>query len=98
MRAFFGAIATMAVQGSVLKWVANHRRHHLYADKPGDVHSPHYDGLGHRQGRPRLGGGEHVGRLALAHHHVIGHEQLAGHAHRVIDGHEVSLRWLVASE
>ncbi|MBU6459193.1 MAG: acyl-CoA desaturase, partial [Bradyrhizobium sp.] len=46
MRAFFCAIGTMAVQGSVLKWVANHRRHHLYADRPGDVHSPHYDGAG----------------------------------------------------
>jgi hypothetical protein len=22
--------------------------HHLYADKPGDVHSPHYDGVGNR--------------------------------------------------
>jgi len=48
MRAFFAAIATMAVQGSILKWVANHRRHHLYTDKPGDVHSPHYDGVGNR--------------------------------------------------
>ena len=46
MRAFFAAIATMAVQGSVLKWVANHRRHHLHTDKPGDVHSPYYDGVG----------------------------------------------------
>ena len=48
MRAFFCAIATMSVQGSVLKWVSNHRRHHLYADKPGDVHSPFYDGRGNR--------------------------------------------------
>ncbi|MBV9560941.1 MAG: acyl-CoA desaturase [Bradyrhizobium sp.] len=48
MRAFFCAIATMAVQGSVLKWVSNHRRHHLHADKPGDVHSPYYDGVGNR--------------------------------------------------
>lgn len=45
-RAFFCAIATMAFQGSVLKWVSNHRRHHLHADKPGDVHSPYYDGSG----------------------------------------------------
>jgi stearoyl-CoA desaturase (delta-9 desaturase) len=48
MRAFFCAMATMAVQGSVLKWVSNHRRHHLHSDKPGDVHSPHYDGAGNR--------------------------------------------------
>jgi stearoyl-CoA desaturase (delta-9 desaturase) len=48
MRAFFCALATMAVQGSILKWVAHHRRHHLYADKPGDAHSPHYDGVGNR--------------------------------------------------
>jgi stearoyl-CoA desaturase (delta-9 desaturase) len=46
LRAFFCAIATMAVQGSVLKWVSNHRRHHLHSDKPGDVHSPYYDGVG----------------------------------------------------
>jgi stearoyl-CoA desaturase (Delta-9 desaturase) len=48
MRAFFCAIGTMAVQGSVLKWVSNHRRHHLHSDKTGDVHSPHYDGAGNR--------------------------------------------------
>jgi stearoyl-CoA desaturase (delta-9 desaturase) len=48
MRALFAAIATLAVQGSVLKWVSNHRRHHLHADKPGDVHSPYYDGFGNR--------------------------------------------------
>ena len=36
LRAFFCAIATMAVQGSVLKWVSNHRRHHLHSDKPGE--------------------------------------------------------------
>lgn len=48
MRTFFCAIAQMAVQGSLLKWVGNHRRHHLYADDVGDPHSPHYDGRGHR--------------------------------------------------
>jgi len=46
MRTILAAIATMAVQGSVLKWVSNHRRHHLHSDKPGDVHSPYYDGEG----------------------------------------------------
>jgi stearoyl-CoA desaturase (delta-9 desaturase) len=48
MRTFFSAIAQMAVQGSLLKWVGNHRRHHLYADDVGDPHSPHYDGRGYR--------------------------------------------------
>jgi stearoyl-CoA desaturase (delta-9 desaturase) len=48
MRTFFCAIAQMAVQGSLLKWVANHRRHHLYADDVGDPHSPHYNGRGYR--------------------------------------------------
>lgn len=48
MRTLFCAAGQMAVQGSLLKWVANHRRHHLYADVPGDPHSPHYDGRGNR--------------------------------------------------
>ena len=46
MRTILAAIATMTVQGSILKWVSNHRRHHLHSDKPGDVHSPYYDGSG----------------------------------------------------
>ena len=48
MRILFCAIAQMAIQGSLLKWVGNHRRHHLYADDIGDPHSPHYDGRGYR--------------------------------------------------
>ncbi|MCA1840546.1 MAG: acyl-CoA desaturase [Actinomycetota bacterium] len=30
-----------SVQGGVIKWVADHRRHHAFTDKPGDPHSPH---------------------------------------------------------
>ncbi len=48
VRTFFCAIAQMAVQGSLLKWVGNHRRHHLYTDLAGDPHSPLYDGDGNR--------------------------------------------------
>ncbi|WFU37268.1 acyl-CoA desaturase [Bradyrhizobium sp. CB82] len=48
MRTFFCAIAQMAIQGSIAKWVANHRRYHLYADHVGDPHSPLYDGFGNR--------------------------------------------------
>ena len=34
---------SMAVEGSVVSWVADHRRHHAFADKVGDPHSPHLD-------------------------------------------------------
>tara|TARA_X000001036_G_scaffold110910_1_gene103885 strand:- start:5602 stop:6618 length:1017 start_codon:yes stop_codon:yes gene_type:complete len=35
------ACGSMAVQGPVLQWVADHRRHHQYSDEEGDPHSPH---------------------------------------------------------
>lgn len=38
---------SMAVEGSVVSWVANHRRHHVHSDKPGDPHSPHTNARGH---------------------------------------------------
>jgi stearoyl-CoA desaturase (delta-9 desaturase) len=41
------ALATAAVQRGPLWWVANHRTHHLYADRPGDVHSPRVHGMAH---------------------------------------------------
>lgn len=31
---------SMAVEGQILDWVADHRRHHKYSDKEGDPHSP----------------------------------------------------------
>ncbi|PWK86357.1 stearoyl-CoA desaturase (delta-9 desaturase) [Lentzea atacamensis] len=31
---------SMAMQGPILGWVADHRRHHAYADREGDPHSP----------------------------------------------------------
>jgi stearoyl-CoA desaturase (delta-9 desaturase) len=30
----------MAIEGPVLTWVADHRRHHKYSDREGDPHSP----------------------------------------------------------
>src|SRR5436305_9809674 len=39
---------SMAVQGSVAKWVAEHRKHHECADRDGDPHSPHGHGSGSR--------------------------------------------------
>ena len=37
----------MAVQGSVIAWVADHRKHHAHTDVEGDPHSPH---VGHGDG------------------------------------------------
>ena len=48
-RAFRGVIAvlgSMAVQGSVITWVADHRKHHAFTDHEGDPHSPHLHGPG----------------------------------------------------
>src|SRR5690242_17976913 len=33
-----------AAQGPLLYWVATHRRHHTYSDRPGDPHSPNLRG------------------------------------------------------
>ncbi len=40
------ALGSMAVEGSVIGWVAAHRRHHRHSDAPGDPHSPHGYGPG----------------------------------------------------
>ncbi|HEX7059301.1 MAG TPA: acyl-CoA desaturase [Solirubrobacterales bacterium] len=37
----FAACGSMAVQGPVISWVADHRKHHAHTDKEGDPHSPH---------------------------------------------------------
>jgi stearoyl-CoA desaturase (Delta-9 desaturase) len=37
---------SMAVEGSLVAWVANHRRHHMFSDRQGDPHSPHLHGSG----------------------------------------------------
>ena len=37
---------SMAVQGPVISWVADHRKHHAHTDEEGDPHSPHGHGSG----------------------------------------------------
>jgi stearoyl-CoA desaturase (delta-9 desaturase) len=34
-------LGEMAVQGPVIDWVADHRKHHTFTDEEGDPHSPH---------------------------------------------------------
>src|SRR4051812_13478547 len=42
----FAILGSMAVQGPVLSWVADHRKHHAHTDREGDPHSPHGHGGG----------------------------------------------------
>jgi stearoyl-CoA desaturase (Delta-9 desaturase) len=49
-RPFHYALAVMgslSVEGPVLAWVADHRKHHTFSDEEGDPHSPH---VGHGSG------------------------------------------------
>jgi len=41
LRAALAVAGAMAIQGPVMRWVADHRRHHGWTDRPGDPHSPH---------------------------------------------------------
>ncbi len=43
----FAVVGSLSVQGSVMDWVADHRKHHAHTDKEGDPHSPH---VGHGNG------------------------------------------------
>lgn len=40
LRVILAVVGSMAMQGPVIGWVADHRRHHAYADRAGDPHSP----------------------------------------------------------
>jgi stearoyl-CoA desaturase (delta-9 desaturase) len=56
----FCLAGSLAFEGAVIGWVANHRRHHAYTDRTGDPHSPH------------LGGAKPWSRLRGAFHSHIG--------------------------
>ncbi|HWC45853.1 MAG TPA: acyl-CoA desaturase, partial [Casimicrobiaceae bacterium] len=40
----FAILGSMAVEGPLLAWVADHRKHHQFSDVEGDPHSPHVGG------------------------------------------------------
>jgi stearoyl-CoA desaturase (delta-9 desaturase) len=60
VRAILAALGSAAVEGPVISWVADHRKHHAFSDQPGDPHSPHVD----------HGGGWRGALRGLAHAHV----------------------------
>jgi len=60
VRFVFGALGSAAIEGPVISWVADHRKHHAFSDQEGDPHSPH---AGHE-------GGWRGALRGLAHAHV----------------------------
>jgi stearoyl-CoA desaturase (delta-9 desaturase) len=60
VRFLFAAAGSMAIEGPIISWVADHRKHHAFSDQEGDPHSPH---VGH-------GGGWRGALKGLAHAHV----------------------------
>jgi stearoyl-CoA desaturase (delta-9 desaturase) len=49
VRAVLAALGSVAIEGNVISWVADHRKHHAFSDQEGDPHSPHVDhGVGWR--------------------------------------------------
>jgi stearoyl-CoA desaturase (delta-9 desaturase) len=43
IRAVLAILGSAAIEGPVISWVADHRKHHAFADLEGDPHSPHVD-------------------------------------------------------
>jgi stearoyl-CoA desaturase (delta-9 desaturase) len=65
LRGVLAALGSAAIEGPVISWVADHRKHHAFSDRPGDPHSPHVDhGCGWR-GVLRGLAHAHVGWLFL---------------------------------
>jgi stearoyl-CoA desaturase (Delta-9 desaturase) len=63
VRAVLAALGSAAIEGPVISWVADHRKHHAFSDEEGDPHSPH---VGHGVGLRGIARGlfhAHVGWL-----------------------------------
>jgi len=41
LRYVLAVLGSLSVQGPVIDWVADHRKHHTFTDEEGDPHSPH---------------------------------------------------------
>ena len=65
LRYFFAVLGSLSVQGPVITWVADHRKHHAFTDEEGDPHSPHVGhGDGARESWPDCGTPTSAGRCA----------------------------------
>ncbi|MHB1809535.1 MAG: acyl-CoA desaturase [Solirubrobacteraceae bacterium] len=46
LRFLLAVLGSAAIEGPLIEWVSNHRRHHQFSDATGDPHSPHHHGRG----------------------------------------------------
>jgi stearoyl-CoA desaturase (delta-9 desaturase) len=60
VRGLLAILGSAAIEGPVISWVADHRKHHAFSDQDGDPHSPH---VGHE-------GGWRGAARGLAHAHL----------------------------
>ncbi|MEA2138567.1 MAG: hypothetical protein QOG56_1717 [Solirubrobacteraceae bacterium] len=65
VRATLAVMGTMAIEGPITAWVADHRKHHAFSDRLGDPHSPHVDHGKGLRGALRGLAHAHVGWLFL---------------------------------
>ena len=56
---FLTLCATLSLEGGPIFWVATHRMHHQFADKPGDPHTPHDGGFWAHMGWLLVGESKH---------------------------------------
>jgi stearoyl-CoA desaturase (Delta-9 desaturase) len=68
VRATLAVLGSAAIEGPVISWVADHRKHHAFADQPGDPHSPHVDHGGGLRGALRGLVHAHMGWLFIHTH------------------------------
>jgi stearoyl-CoA desaturase (delta-9 desaturase) len=59
----YAIMGSLAVEGPVIGWVSDHRKHHAHADEEGDPHSPHVGHDGETPGPLRGLWHAHVGWL-----------------------------------
>jgi stearoyl-CoA desaturase (delta-9 desaturase) len=46
LRFLLAVLGSAAIEGPLIEWVSNHRKHHQFSDATGDPHSPHHHGKG----------------------------------------------------
>jgi stearoyl-CoA desaturase (delta-9 desaturase) len=68
MRFVLAALGSAAIEGPVISWVADHRKHHAFSDQPGDPHSPHVEHGHGLKGALRGLAHAHVGWLFIHTH------------------------------